>query len=499
MDTLTRSGVRRARALVAAMLALALFWTSLATVAPEHAEAWGPTYVALTARPAGDGLWVLRSDGGVEARGANSTTYGDVRNLPLNGAPLDIAATPTGRGYWILGADGGIFSFGDAGFHGSTGAMRLNKPIIGMAETPSGNGYWLVASDGGIFSFGDAGFHGSTGSMRLNKPIIGMAATPSGNGYWLVATDGGIFSFGDAAFHGSTGSIRLNQPIIDIASTTAGDGYWLTASDGGVFTFGQASFSGAGVNRGSGATSIIRTSNGYAQLLANGQVVEFPGAETLAPRTPPVRGPHAFLFRTDASQTPARWDACAPVRIEVNYAGSELHGNARQTLQQAIDHARFATGLDIRIVGETNATSPSAHADAIIRWDRAESQGGIFKPGVVGWGGGSYEASPTPRIVRGQVIFNGSVPLVAGIGGSNSFGVLALHELGHMLGLSHVLDTGQVMYPSMRSHAGYGNGDKEGLWWLGAEQGCIGSMQTWSAFALMDEPESEPIPFGTWD
>ena len=42
-------------------------------------------------------------------------------------------------------------------------------------------------------------FHGSTGALRLNRPIVGIAATPTGNGYWLVASDGGIFSFGDAA------------------------------------------------------------------------------------------------------------------------------------------------------------------------------------------------------------------------------------------------------------------------------------------------------------
>jgi hypothetical protein len=37
------------------------------------------------------------------------------------------------------------------------------------------SGYWFVASDGGIFTFGDAGFFGSTGAMKLNKPIVGMA------------------------------------------------------------------------------------------------------------------------------------------------------------------------------------------------------------------------------------------------------------------------------------------------------------------------------------
>ena len=46
------------------------------------------------------------------------------------------------------------------------------------ATEPSGSGYWLVASDGGIFSFGDARFAGSTGAIRLNQPIVAMAATP---------------------------------------------------------------------------------------------------------------------------------------------------------------------------------------------------------------------------------------------------------------------------------------------------------------------------------
>jgi hypothetical protein len=115
-------------------------------------------------------------------------------------------------------------------------------PIVGMASTPDGKGYWLVASDGGIFSFGDAPFYGSTGAMHLNQPIVGMA--PDGKGYWLVASDGGIFSFGDAPFYGSTGAMHLNQPIVGMAPD--GKGYWLVASDRGVFSFGAAQFYGAG-------------------------------------------------------------------------------------------------------------------------------------------------------------------------------------------------------------------------------------------------------------
>jgi len=85
---------------------------------------------------------------------------------------------------------------------------------VGMAATPDGAGYWLVASDGGIFSFGDAPFYGSTGAIRLNEPIVGMHPSPTGHGYWLVASDGGVFSFGDARFFGSAGGIALARPVV---------------------------------------------------------------------------------------------------------------------------------------------------------------------------------------------------------------------------------------------------------------------------------------------
>ena len=175
--------------------------------------------------------------------------------------------TPGGGGYWLVASDGGIFSYGDAAFYGSTGAIHLNKPIVGMAATPDGKGYWLVASDGGIFSYGDAAFYGSTGAIHLEQahrrhgrhprrqrllagglrrrhlqlrrrrllrldgrpststsPSSAWPPTADGHGYWLVASDGGIFSFGDAAFHGSRGHPRLNKPIVGMAATPDGAG-----------------------------------------------------------------------------------------------------------------------------------------------------------------------------------------------------------------------------------------------------------------------------------
>ena len=190
------------------------------------------------------GYWTTASDGGVFTFGQVGY-HGSTGGIRLQKPVVGLAPTASSRGYWLVASDGGVFSFGDAVFHGSTGGIRLNKPIVGMASTPDGGGYWLVASDGGVFAFGDAGFFGSTGAVALRAPVVGMASTPDGGGYWLAASDGGIFSFGDAGFFGSTGGIRLNKPIVGMASTPDGGGYWLVASDGGVFAFGDAGFFGS--------------------------------------------------------------------------------------------------------------------------------------------------------------------------------------------------------------------------------------------------------------
>ncbi|TML38747.1 MAG: hypothetical protein E6G27_13370 [Actinobacteria bacterium] len=199
---------------------------------------WGtppptPTPTPTPTPPASPGYWFVASDGGIFSFGS-AGFFGSTEATPLNQPIVAMAVTPTRNGYWLVARDGGIFSFGDAPFLGSTGAIHLNQPIVAMATTPSGRGYWLVAADGGIFGFGDAGFFGSTGGSHLNQPIVGMASTPTGQGYWLVARDGGIFS-----------CTHLNQPIVGVSTTPTGHGYRFVAADGGMFTFGDAGFFGS--------------------------------------------------------------------------------------------------------------------------------------------------------------------------------------------------------------------------------------------------------------
>jgi hypothetical protein len=222
-----------------------------------------------------------------------------------------MATTPTGAGYWLVASDGGIFSFGDAKFYGSTGAIKLNKPINGMAATPSGAGYWLTASDGGIFAFGDARFFGSTGAMKLNQPITGMAATPSGAGYWLTASDGGIFSFGDAGFHGAAPSrpARGARTVTGMVPSPTGGGYWQASTTGELLAFGDAPDFGAGVSNlnhpivGLAVLPAPRASNGPGTPAGPA-----PGTPAGPPATtPPLQGP----AKTFSSTAGPSWGTAA--------------------------------------------------------------------------------------------------------------------------------------------------------------------------------------------
>jgi Right handed beta helix region len=246
-----------------------------------------PTY---TTPAPGSGYWQVAADGGVFNYGT-AGFYGSTGGMKLNKPVVGITQTQDQGGYWLVASDGGVFSYGDASFFGSTGSLKLNQPVVGMASTPyvpgaggtpaspAGLGYWLVAADGGIFNYGDAGFYGSAGSLKLNKPIVGMAPTPDGKGYWLVASDGGVFSYGDATFYGSTGGIKLNQPIVGIAATPDGKGYWLVAADGGVFNYGSAGQFGsaAGLKLNKPVVGISATSDGkgYWLTAADGGIFNY--------------------------------------------------------------------------------------------------------------------------------------------------------------------------------------------------------------------------------
>jgi hypothetical protein len=58
--------------------------------------------------------------------------------------------------------------------------------------------------------------------------------------------------------------------------------------------------------------------------------------------------------------------------------------------------------------------------------------------------------------------------------GAVSWNTTILHELGHAMGLDHVSNSRQLMYPMLqRNLYGLQSGDKAGLYKLGRASGCI--------------------------
>ena len=228
---------------------------------------------------------------GVPAGAAPAPTGPPAASTPSTAATAIAAATVSKKpqGYWLVGRDGGIFSFGAAGFYGSTGALHLQRPVVGMTPTADHRGYWLVAADGGIFAFGDAGFYGSIPGIglapagsnrlpRLNAPIVGMVPSVDGGGYFMVATDGGVFAFGDAQFEGScpgVGGCRGSAKVV--MPDAVGNGYWVVTTNGHVHSFGNAPNYGEPGPKAVLVSSAARTpsGHGYWILYRNGVVFHY--------------------------------------------------------------------------------------------------------------------------------------------------------------------------------------------------------------------------------
>ena len=161
---------------------------------------------------------------------------------------VGMASTPTGNGYWLVASDGGIFSFGDAAFHGSTGAIPLNQPDRrhGRRRRPATATGWSPPTAASSPS-ATPRFHGSTGAITLNQPDRrhGVDARPATATGWSRPTAASSPS-ATPTFHGSTGAIALNQPDRrhggHAARATATGS---SAADGGVFSFGDAQFLGS--------------------------------------------------------------------------------------------------------------------------------------------------------------------------------------------------------------------------------------------------------------
>ena len=454
-------------------LLVALVLAAVLAVAPPAPVAAAPAVgaVGIASTPDGKGYITATADGRVSAAGT-AVHVGDLAGAALNRPIVGVVATATGKGYWLVGADGGVFAFGDAPFWGSTGNLALNKPVVSLAPTPSGNGYWMVASDGGVFAFGDARFAGSMGGTALNQPVNGMTPSPTGRGYRLIASDGGVFSFGDAPFHGSAGGERLGGAVVGMAPAPGNQGYWLLLADGKVRPYGAAAHLGETAGRRAVGLASHPTLPGYRVLYADGSTLGFGSA----PGPDVVQRVGAYKFLVEQDGQPGRWDPCRPIRVAVALNG--LGEPGRLVVDEALRRVSRESGLTFVHAGEiplpADVRKPPPGADALVSFPRLDQWPEMGS--AIGKGGPRYYVtSSAPVFIGGFAAVRSDSPGFRTDFSRTGLGTVLLHELAHMVGLGHVEDPAELMYPQLRDQVGFGNGDRQGLRLVGRTGPCPAS------------------------
>jgi hypothetical protein len=237
----------------------------------------------------------------------------------------------------------------------------------------------------------------------------------------------------------------------------------------GITVAGASTASGVPTGRGSAAGAGTLTSSYHAAVKLTG-----PGKAS------------AFSLSRNKNHSLVRWNPCRIIGYKVNATRGGY--GALADAQAAVRRLEVASGLTFRYDGKTREVPTVDHApkadDVVIAWARPSQTDALYgnAAGTGGWSEtGRYNASNSIvwQITGGYVALDSTQnsDFHHGFGHGLRRGTLLMHELGHAVGLKHVSDRKQVMYPviTSRSPGVWGAGDLNGLHKVGRAAGCIGS------------------------
>jgi hypothetical protein len=203
-----------------------------------------------------------------------------------------------------------------------------------------------------------------------------------------------------------------------------------------------------------------------------------------APAIPAGNGGYKYLIMDKTS--PVAYDPCRPIHYVIRNHDTPVGGNA--AVHVAIAAASKATGLKFIDDGLTEekptldrkAYQPARYGDrwapVLIAWSDPTELPYLGEGDTVGAAVSYLASAPATAKAHGRVYVTGDIALDAadftrlakGPRGSAAMIQGIEHELGHLVGLDHVLQTSQLMYPrGQKDVLTYQAGDLRGLAQLG--------------------------------
>lgn len=184
----------------------------------------------------------------------------------------------------------------------------------------------------------------------------------------------------------------------------------------------------------------------------------------------------SYAFLHEHLGEPVAYTSCRRIEVAVYPAGGPE--DAESLVREAVAVVRSVSGLDLVVTGSFGGSAPN--------WDFGDGPVRADDPISVSWQDGDAIAALTDdtaglggsrvltypdgsrRLVAGTIALSrGYYDLLEARGDREQALAVLLHELGHVLGLAHVRDAGELMNQDNIGRSSFGPGDREGLRLLG--------------------------------
>lgn len=196
--------------------------------------------------------------------------------------------------------------------------------------------------------------------------------------------------------------------------------------------------------------------------------------ELITPRgtRPTTSGKGQFAFMLEVGGRPV---ALASRRVQYKVRTSAAPPNAAEIVRWVLQTTSDVTGLEFEYIGtREDLPGPNEMFDYVFlgwsfknEFERYEAENGHKAGSTIGLGGPHPTMDPSGLVVLqgGSAILNAEMALPHDLVPGPSHALVLLHELGHVLNLSHVPSTREVMHPMLTDGgpSTWGVGDIQGL------------------------------------